>query len=183
MACTPKDQFNAAGRPLVITKMGKTYRFEYYPSGLISKATDPNDRVTLIEYDTKAKKISKFTQGTMVTNFIYNDQGLLKETNNNRGKRITLTYLEKGLIGTITDQDGTTLKIVYEGRFGKPAIVGIEGGGYIKVTYTNDGHVDKVYSPQGETTAIAVALTFSNLLELIEPKDIAYIFNFKGDRK
>lgn len=87
-----------------------------------------------------------------------------------------MTYDQRGRIATITDQAKKIVKIDYEERFGKPAVVTRPGLGTIHVTYKPNGEIDKVNSAEGPSVAMQVASTFNNLLDVIAPAT-AEVFN------
>jgi hypothetical protein len=80
-----------------------------------------------------------------------------------------MTYDNRGRIATITDQAKKVVKIEYEERYGKPAIVTRPGLGTIQVSYKTNGEINKVDSKEGPSVAMQVASTFNNLLDIIAP--------------
>ena len=103
------------------------------------------------------------------TSFKYDGKVNLTLAENSDGQKISMTYDLKGRIQTITDQAKKVVKIDYEERFGKPALVSRPGLGTIKVSYKSNGDISKVDSPEGPTVASQVASTFNNLLDVIAP--------------
>ncbi|MBC7419134.1 MAG: RHS repeat protein, partial [Bdellovibrio sp.] len=106
---------------------------------------------------------------TKTTNFKYDAKGNLINADNSDGQKVIMTYDTKGRIQTITDQAKKVVKIDYEERYGKPAIVTRPGLGAIKVSYKSNGDIAKVDSADGPTVASQVASAFNNLLDVIAP--------------
>lgn len=173
------------GKPTVIRRNNERFTFEYYPNGLVK--TKKSDMATLaFEYDAKTGKVSEVIStflndkgkvaATRKAEFKYDNKGNLIYAENTEGQKITMTYDQRGRIATITDQARKVVKIEYEERFGKPAVVTRPGLGTIKVTYKPNGEIDKVNSAEGPSVAMQVASTFNNLLDVIAPAT-AEVFN------
>jgi YD repeat-containing protein len=175
----------AFGKPIAIRRNNDRYTFEYYANGLVkSKSTDLSKLV--YEYDNKTGKVSHVTtsrlneKGKVISvhkaEFKYDAKGNLTFGQNSDGQKVTMTYDQRGRIATITDQAKKIVKIDYEERFGKPAVVTRPGLGTIKVSYKSNGEIDKVNSAEGPSVAMQVASAFNNLLDVIAPAT-AEIFN------
>lgn len=131
------------------------------------------------EYDPTVKKVSQVKttyfneQGKTVSNktaqFKYDGKGNLVFAQNSDGQKINMTYDNRGRIATITDQAKKVVKIEYEERYGKPAVVTRPGLGTIIVSYKPNGEINKVDSKEGPSVAMQVASTFNNLLDVIAP--------------
>lgn len=166
------------GRPLSIRRNAETSTYEYLPNGQIKTKSTRLTKMSY-SYDAKSKKISEVATtilndkgkpvNTRKTAFQYDPKGNLVFASNSEGQRVKMTYDGKGRIKTITDQARKVVKIDYEERFGKPAIVSRPGLGTIKVSYKNNGDIDKVNSAEGATVAMQVASTFNNLLDILSP--------------
>jgi YD repeat-containing protein len=173
------------GKPVSIQRNSDVYKFEYFSNGLVKVKTGPNTKL-VFDYDSKVKKVSRVITSTMnpkgkvvstkKTDFRYDKKGNLTYAQNSDGQKINMTYDNKGRIATITDQAKKLVKIQYEERFGKPALVTRPGLGTIKVTYKSGGEIDKVNSAEGPSVAMQVASTFNNLLDIISPAT-AEVFN------
>lgn len=166
------------GRPLTIRRNAETANFEYLANGQVKSKTTRLSRLSY-SYDPRSKKISEVAttilneQGKAVTTrktaFQYDPKGNLVFASNSEGQRVKMTYDGRGRIKTITDQARKVVRIDYEERFGKPAVVSRPGLGTIKVSYKANGEIDKVNSNEGPTVAIQVASTFNNLLDILSP--------------
>lgn len=166
------------GRPISIRRNNETNTYEYYPNGQILSKANRLTKMTY-KYDGKSKKVSEVS--TVVVNdknkpvttrkaqFQYDEKGNLIFASNSEGQRVRMTYDPKGRIKTITDQARKVVRIDYEERFGKPAVVSRPGLGTIRVTYKSNGDIDKVNSAEGPTVAMQVASTFNNLLDILSP--------------
>jgi YD repeat-containing protein len=173
------------GKPIAIQRNSERYHFEYYPNGQVKTKTSQVAKL-IFDYDKKVSKVSQVTSlaindkgkvlNTKKTDFKYDAKGNLIFAQNSDGQKVTMTYDPRGRIATITDQAKKVVKIDYEERFGKPAVVTRPGLGTIKVTYKASGEIDKVNSAEGPTVAMQVASTFNNLLEIISPAT-AEVFN------
>lgn len=166
------------GRPIAIKKNGDKMFYEYYPDGLVkSKSTAFNKM--LFEYTASVKKPTKVTIemlnekgkkiATKFTKFQYDTKGNLNVAENSEGQKIELSYDNRGRIVQIIDQAKKTVKLDYEEKFNKPAIVTRPGLGSIKVSYKPNGEINKVDSKEGPSVAMQVASTFNNLLDIIAP--------------
>lgn len=168
----------AFGKPVAIRRNTERFTFDYYPNGQV-KAKNGEFVKLNYDYDKRSGKVSEVNTvsldakgkqvGTRKTEFKYDGKGNLTYAENTEGQKITMTYDNRGRIATITDQAKKVVKIDYEDRFGKPAIVSRPGLGTIKVSYKSNGDIDKVNSAEGPTVAMQVASTFNNLLDVIAP--------------
>lgn len=166
------------GTPLSIRRNSERMAFEYYPDGLVKTKTSSNVKMTF-EYEPKMKKVSSVSAvqmdekskpvGNKKTVFRYDTKGNLTYAENTEGQKISMNYDNRGRIATITDQAKKVVKIEYEERYGKPAIVTRPGLGTIKVSYKGNGEINKVESSEGPSVAMQVASTFNNLLDIIAP--------------
>lgn len=166
------------GKPVLIKKNSERLAFEYYADGLIKSKEASNAKIDFI-HDPTSKKVSTvkttFTNdkgkaiSTRQTSFKYDAKGNLVYAENTDGQKINMTYDAKGRISSITDQAKKVVKIDYEERFGKPALVSRPGLGTIKVSYKTNGEIAKVDSAEGAAVASQVASAFNNLLDVIAP--------------
>jgi YD repeat-containing protein len=166
------------GKPLSIRRNNETYSFDYYDNGQVKTKKSAFTKLTYA-YDPETSKVSQVTtvvnneKGAVVstkkTSFRYDNKGNLVYADNSDGQKIDMTYDVRGRIASITDQAKKLVKIDYEDRFGRPAVVTRPGLGTIKVTYKPSGEIDKVNSNEGPTVAMQVASTFNNLLDIISP--------------
>lgn len=166
------------GKPISIRRNADRVSYEYYPDGLVKVKSAPNMRMAY-EYDPKIKKVSSVSTtffnekgaktATKVTQFKYDGKGNLIFAQNSDGQKINMTYDNRGRIASITDQAKKVVKIEYEERYGKPAIVTRPGLGTIVVSYKSNGEINKVDSKEGPSVAMQVASTFNNLLDIIAP--------------
>ncbi len=166
------------GRPTMIRRGTERFYFEYYPNGQLREKSTQFSRM-VYEYDTKEKKVSEVRTiflndkgkkvAERVSEFKYDNKGNLTFAKNTDGQKINLTYDTKGRIETIEDQAKKVVKITYEEKFGKPAIVTRPQMGTIKISYNVNGDIEKAESPDGPLVAKQVANTFNNLLDVIAP--------------
>lgn len=165
------------GKAVSIKKNNEKVDFEYYADGLIKSRESSTSRVDFT-HDQSNKKIASvkstfFNKGkaisVLATNFRYDAKGNLVYAENSNGQKVTMTYDFKGRITTITDQAKKVVRIDYEERFGKPAVVTRPGLGTIQVSYKPTGEISKVESNEGPSVASQVASTFNNLLDVISP--------------
>jgi YD repeat-containing protein len=173
------------GKPLSIRRNSEKIAFDYYPNGLLrtktgnlvkhqfeyDSASNKVSRVKTAYNDEKGKKIAEKT-----SEFKYDNKGNLTYAKNTDGQKINLAYDLRGRISTIEDQAKKIVRIQYEEKFGKPAIVTRPQLGTIKISYKQNGDIDKAESPDGPQVAMQVASTFNNLLDIIAPAT-AEVFN------
>lgn len=173
------------GKPISIRRDGDLYSFEYFPNGQIRQKVSKTTVLTYA-YDKESGKVSDVvteikndkgkTVTTRKTNFKYDGKGNIVAAANTDGLKVELTYDGKGRVATIKDQARKLVKLEYEDRFGRPRVVTRPNVGSIKVSYKQNGEIDKVESPEGPTVATQVASTFSNYIEVISPAT-AEIYN------
>jgi Outer membrane receptor for Fe3+-dicitrate len=166
------------GKPMSIRRNADRVAFEYYTDGLVRTKTAGNAKMAF-EYEPKIKKVSSVSTTfsddkgkktlTKTTQFKYDVKGNLSFAQNSDGQKISMTYDQRGRIASITDQAKKVVKIEYEERYGKPAIVTRPGLGTINVSYKSNGEINKVDSKEGPSVAMQVASTFNNLLDIIAP--------------
>lgn len=166
------------GKPLSIRKNADRIAFDYYPDGLVKTKTAGNTKMDF-QYDANFKKVSEVSTtffndkgkvaASKTAQFKYDTKGNLSYAQNSDGQKINMTYDNRGRIATITDQAKKVVKIEYEERYGKPAVVTRPGLGTIKVSYKPSGEINKVESNEGPSVAMQVASTFNNLLDIISP--------------
>lgn len=166
------------GKPTSIRRNTDRVSYDYFPDGLVKLKATALMRMTY-EYDPVVKKVSEVTTvffnakgakvGTKQTSFKYDQKGNLAFAQNSDGQKITMTYDNRGRIASITDQAKKLVKIEYEERYGKPAVVTRPGLGTIQVSYKQNGDINKVDSKEGPSVAMQVASTFNNLLDIIAP--------------
>lgn len=166
------------GKPVAIINNSERMDFEYFPNGLVKIKSAGNLKLEY-SYDSTTQKVSSVkasvigAKGKIVssksTQFQYDGKGNLIAAQNSDGQQITMTYDNKGRIQTITDQAKKVVKIEYEERYGKPAVVTRPGLGTIKLSYKTNGEIDKVDSKDGKAVASQIASAFNNLLDVISP--------------
>ncbi|MEY4617247.1 MAG: hypothetical protein RJB66_2207 [Pseudomonadota bacterium] len=173
------------GKPIMIKRGFEKLNFDYYPNGQLKVKSTQFTRL-VYDYDNKNQKVSAvrttFTDekgkktGERISQFKYDSKGNLNFAQNSDGQKINLTYDQKGRIATIEDQAKKLVKISYDDKFGKPAVVTRPQLGMIKISYKSNGEIDKAESPDGPQVAVQVASTFNNLLDIIAPAT-AEVFN------
>ncbi len=166
------------GKAISIKKNNNVINFDYYADGLV-KTKESGDVKLEYTHDPVTKKVSSVKNSVLnekgkvvsvvTTSFKYDLKSNLVFAENSDGQKITMTYDLKGRIASITDQAKKIVKIEYEERYGKPALVTRPGVGAIKVSYKSNGDIQAIDSSEGPTVAAQVASTFSNLLDIISP--------------
>lgn len=166
------------GKPISIRRNSEKINYEYYADGQVKIKASTTVRQAF-EYDPQNKKVSQVTStffnekgvkvNTKKSEFKYDAKGNLNYAQNSDGQKINMTYDNKGRIASITDQAKKVVKIEYEDRYGKPAVVTRPGLGTIRVSYKTNGEINKVESKEGPSVAMQVASTFNNLLDVVAP--------------
>ncbi len=185
------------GKPISILRDNQKTDYAYYDNGLVKSKTEARRQMEF-EYKNLCNKVSQVTfkyfdelpdtvgreesrkpsqkkgQSKLVktvrTKFTYDAQKCnLVLADNSDGQLVKLKYDAQGRISQIEDQTKKLVKIKYESRFGKPAIVSRPGLGTIQVSYKSDGEIAKVESREGQNVAVQVASIFNNLLDIIAP--------------
>lgn len=181
-------------KPISIVKDNEKTDYTYFENGFV-KTKKEATRLMAFEYKNSCNKVSQVTLNyyqspsetaaksprkpsqnkekivrTSKTQFNYEPGKCnLKTAENSDGQTVKLQYDAQGRISQIEDQSKKLVKIKYESKFGKPAIVTRPGLGTIEVTYKADGEIQKVESKEGPTVAVQVASIFNNLLDIIAP--------------
>ncbi len=166
------------GKPIAIRRNNVRYTYTYYSNGQVKEKNSDNVNLIYV-YDSKTSKVIKVTtiskneKGKVIANkktdFRYDAKGNLNYAQNSEGLKITMTYDGKGRIASIVDQAKKLVKIDYEERFGKPAVVARPGLGTIRITYKSNGEIDGVKSDESPSVAMQIAGAFNNLLDVISP--------------
>lgn len=182
------------GKPISIVRDNQRTDYTYYENGFVKTKKEPG-RVMAFEYKNACNKVSLLTMQltdenavadakasrktaqakekvvkTVKTKFTWEPQKcnlLVADTSD--GQSVKLQYDAQGRISQMEDQAKKLVKIRYEAKFGKPAVVTRPGLGTIQVTYKPDGEIAKVESKEGPNVAIQVAHVFNNLLDIIAP--------------
>lgn len=108
---------------------------------------------------------------------------LLTSAKSSEGQTINISYDNKGRVTDMKDPvSKKLLEIGYERRFGKPEKLALhfysksdnplkpeQTLGSVLISYTNDGDIEKVKSPEGEQIASRIFSLFNNYVELIAP--------------
>lgn len=166
------------GKPVTIKNNSERMDFEYLANGQVKTKTAGNLKLEY-SYDDSTNKVASVkaellnnkgkVASSKTTQFKYDSKGNLIYAQNTDGQQVTMTYDNKGRIQSITDQAKKIVKIEYEERYGKPAIVTRPGLGTLKLSYKSNGEIDKVDSKDGKLVASQIASTFNNLLDVISP--------------
>lgn len=166
------------GKPTSIRRNADRVTYEYYPDGLPKTKSSANSKMDFL-YHQDIKKVSQVSinfldekgksAGKRVTQFAYDKKGNLTSAVNSDGMKIAMTYDNKGRISSIMDQAKKVVRIQYEEKFGKPAVVTRPGLGTIRISYRPNGEIQNVESKEGPSVAMQVASTFNNLLDIIAP--------------
>jgi YD repeat-containing protein len=173
------------GKPVSIRRNSEKVTFEYFSNGLLKTKSGSLVKNTY-DYDSSSNKVSRVRStfndekgkkiADKISDFKYDSKGNLIFAKNSDGQKINLNYDLKGRIASIEDQAKKLVKIQYDEKFGKPALVSRPQLGTIKISYKQNGDIDKAESPDGPQVAMQVASTFNNLLDIISPAT-AEIFN------
>ncbi len=177
------------GKPVSILRDNEKTEYTYFDNGFVKTKKEPG-KLMSFEYKNTCNKVSQVTLQffdgterkpsqaasdgkivkTVKTKFAYESQKCnLMTADNSDGQTVKLQYDAQGRISQIEDQAKKTVKIKYEGKFGKPSTVTRPGLGTINVSYRPDGEISKVESKEGSTVAVQVASIFNNLLDIIAP--------------
>lgn len=187
-----KPGTSARGLDWTIAKGTKTSTsFDYYADGLLKKKTAPNGTVTALVYDAKHRKVSSVQKGARKISYAYDAKGNLATAfDHSENRNLKLGYDPQGRITTVTETvpsgkqtASRTVLFRYDGG-GRPVEIkerspnGAEG--VIRMKYNARGEVEGVFNAQGRVlasdadmeTARKVAMTFQNLLEIVQPAGV-----------
>jgi YD repeat-containing protein len=193
-AVTDITYHESFGKPITVVRDDSKTDYTYFENGFVKTKKEPG-RSMAFEYKNSCNKVSQLTiqlfeespienkqarktaqakseklLKTVRTQFTYEAQKCnLITANTSEGQSVKLQYDAQGRISQIEDQAKKLVKIRYEAKFGKPAVVTRPGLGSINVTYKGDGEIAKVDSKEGANVAVQVASIFNNLLDIIAP--------------
>ena len=91
----------------------------------------------------------------------------LQTLTDSAGNKIILTYDDKGRIIRMSGTTDKPLALEYN-DLGKPVLITVEGVGSISVAYNAAGEIQKVSSPEGHRTSLAVTQAFQRLLGMVK---------------
>lgn len=138
-------------------------RYEYTPTGRLSKLTDPAGNVWSYTYDQRGNQLTANDPDKGTTNSSYDDRSQLITTTDQRGKSITHVYDDLGRETETHDRDATgplLTKHVWDPTGAKGQLAsatrytnGANGSAYT-VAYKN---YDNLYRPHSTTTTIPTA--------------------------
>jgi hypothetical protein len=146
---------------------GEKVRYKYDVFGRLTLVDDVG-KLTSIEYDERASKISKISASDdgkawrVKAQFFFNDQRLLRRIDADR-THILLEYDADGKISVMKTSDDV-LHFVYN-LAKKPIQVTRGDGSSVKFTYTSTGEVDRIVSAGGSEVATAVMRSFQSLID------------------
>lgn len=169
------------GKPVSILRGPNLVEYTYYDNGLTHTKrekfrtmtflyNDPCQKVSSVESQFFVEK-KKEPVKTLKTEFEYDGKKCnLVTAKSTDGMKVHLQYDSRGRIAVIEDQSKKVVKIKYEERFGKPAVVSRPGMGSVSLSYKNDGSIDKVSNKEGDSKVASQVLSiFNSMLELIAP--------------
>lgn len=125
-----------------------------------------------LSHDPVCEKISTYVKNGVNIKFTYNSSCNVMSIEDSEGKKY-IKYDEKGRIAALANsKNENSLLISYDDKFGKPSILEAIGLGKIKVSYKDDGSIDKSESEDDYVVARKVARKLNSLIELIKlPSD------------
>ncbi len=143
----------------------KTIRYNFNSDVNEVKIIDKEGFVTVRRDHPVFGRLTLAQKGPSWVKTEYTDKGKLARLSTSNGRAVALKYNEQGKIETMTDTDGTALSFCYN-EAGRPIKIIMDGTGFIHVSYSQDGEIEKVFSPEGHTMALKVTQAFQNLLSL-----------------
>lgn len=159
---------------------GERKLVRYDASGLPTRIETPG-RVSLLTYVPGIRKLASVTEiepwseaDPLRSDFTYDAAGNLVRAARSDGRWVELTY-EPGsaLIVAMTNDRGQTLRFTYDRTIEKPIRIEIEGVGRLDVSYTADGEIEKIDSPEGHEVSLAITQAFQDLLTLVKPAGVS----------
>ncbi len=165
--------------------------FEYYADGLLKKKTAPDGAVTFLTYDPKNGKVASVSRAGRKVEYNYDVRGNLDWAyDSGDNKRIDLTYDLKGRITVVKEAINgakASSRLVYfrYNAEGKPIEVKEKTSdgnqGSIQIAYDRNGEVLAITNSKGRAvaseneiaTAQRVAMTFQNLMEIVQPAGVS----------
>jgi YD repeat-containing protein len=173
-----------SGLPLSITRGAEVTKFEYDAKGNVTRKETPTE-ITELRYDPQVEKVSYVArsyksepQSAIWSKFAYDPQGNLLFAENSDNRSVRLEYDEHGRISSMVDQEKRRIEFSYNINSKPIEIRQVVGDkvGRIVITYTPDGEIEKVDSPEGRSIALEVTTAFQNLLEIIRPAGVSLTF-------
>ncbi len=167
-----------------------TTSFDYYADGLLKKKTAPDGTVTTLSYDTKHRKVSSVQKGARKISYTYDANGnLATALDHSDNRSLKLGYDVQGRITSVAESVPEGKQVAsrmvffrYDGG-GRPVEIkekSASGEGVIRMKYSASGEVEGVFNAQGRALASdsemevarKVAMTFQNLLEIVQPAGV-----------
>lgn len=165
------------GLPLRIEQEGEVTTFEYDLQGRVTRK-ESGERWIVLSYEPQVGKVSRVEHGdtrsgrsTWAT-YRYDARGNLVGTGNSSGQSLHLDYDDTGRISRILEAQDT-LSFTYNDD-SKPVRIEHSSAGLITVTYTADGEIENVESPEGRGAAMRVTSLFQRLQALIRPASVTF---------
>jgi YD repeat-containing protein len=172
------------GLPLSITQGGEVTNFEYDAKGHVTRKETASE-ITELRYDPQVDKVAYVARSSkhnpkssIWSKFVYDPAGNLLFAENSEKQSVRLQYDANGRIESLEDQARRRIEFTY-GVNSKPVeIRRVDGTKVqrIKVTYTADGEIEKVESPDGRAVALEVTSAFQNLQDIIRPAGVTLSF-------
>ncbi|RDH84503.1 MAG: hypothetical protein DIZ80_03215 [endosymbiont of Galathealinum brachiosum] len=126
----------------------------------------PDGQVLVRRDSQKLGKIEYLGQGATFIEALYSsDTGSLIALKASSGKTVHLNYNDANQITVMTGVNGETLTFKYN-KLNKPIRIAIKDLGEIKVTYDQQGEINKISSDSGHKMALKVTQSFQDLLGL-----------------
>ncbi len=167
-------------------------QFEYFPDGLLKKKVTPDGMVTQLTYNPKFRKVAKVIRAGREVQYNYDPRGNLAWAYDKaENRRLDLQYDLEGRINTVVEKriagaskeerqiffrynaEGRPIEIKEKSSGGKDGI--------LKLSYLPDGSLSGVLNSNGRTVASEqevaaaqrIAITFQNLIEIVQPAGVS----------
>ena len=99
---------NAIGQVIEINEQGTQMRYQYSPTGSLTKTIDTNGNEIVLEYDARGNKTKSTDPNKGVWTYTYNAFGELASQKDAKGQQITYVYDQAGRKVSETSPDGTS---------------------------------------------------------------------------
>jgi YD repeat-containing protein len=174
--------YNRFEYPSSIRRGDEEITFEYDTLNRVTMKVTPTE-VSEMSYDPIVNKVSRvvrFPRGEPAAYqryfYAYSPSGNLIRADDDRGKRVFLTYDRFGRIARMQlGADSAILTFEYNDE-SRPVRIIANGIGEVTVEYTPTGEIKKVDSKGGRSIALRVTSSFQELLDIVKPAGISFGF-------
>ncbi|MEW6100871.1 MAG: RHS repeat-associated core domain-containing protein [Candidatus Omnitrophota bacterium] len=162
---------------LVSDSRANTTKYEYNDYGLVTKITDPQNKIQTFAWDSNFNKLSYTDQNTHTTSFTYDSRGNLLSIVDALTHPTTFTYTSDfQLLKTVTDTENNTTTYDYDSKGNLTKITDVRAK-FITNTYNELGELTSTTNKRNYTTDFTYD-NYGNLLTATDGLDNTTSFTY-----